>query len=158
MPKTLLISYYSKKGHTEKMAKEIAKAIEKENVNAIVKKIENCNLNDLLEADGLAIGSPTYYGNMAWPIKRFLDETILNFYTKGHSLKHKVCGCFTSVGAHDDGKDCIRMLELAFGFALKMNIVPGIILETTDVNNGKLGSCSTFGKKIAQELITKSEQ
>jgi multimeric flavodoxin WrbA len=152
MPKSLLITYYSKKGHTEKMAKEIVKAVEKEGVNAILKEVDDCIYNDLIEVDGLAIGSPTYYGNMAWPVKRFLDETILSFYTEGHSLKHKVCGCFTSVGAYKDGKKCIETLEFAFGFDLKMNMIPGIIIETKDVENGKIESCYLFGKKLAQEI------
>jgi len=90
---------------------------------------------------------------MVWQIKRFLDETILAFYTEGHSLRGKVCGCFTSVGAYDDGKECIRILEFAFGFDLKMKIVPGIILETKDVAKGNLETCYDFGQKIAQQLV-----
>ena len=153
MPKTILIIYYSKKGHTEKMAKEIAKAVEKGDVTAILKKANDCVFNDLIEVDGLAVGSPTYYGNIAWPVKRFLDETILSFYIDGHSLKNKVCGCFTSVGAYGDGKKCIENLEFAFGFDLKMKIVPGIIIETKDVENGNLNPCYLFGKKLVQELV-----
>ena len=153
MPKTLLIIYYSKNGHTEKMACEIAKGAEKEDVSVILKKVDNCTLNDLVEIDGLVIGSPTYYGNMAWQIKRFLDEIILSFYTEGYSLKRKVCGCFTSVGAYADGRECIRMLEFAFGFDLKMKIVPGIILETNDVVKGNLAACFEFGQKIANYIF-----
>ena len=153
LPKALLIIYYSKKGHTEKMAKEIAKAVEKKELTVILKKADDCVFNDLIEVDGLAIGSPTYYGNMAWPIKRFLDETILSFYIDGHSLKNKVCGCFTSVGAYDDGKKCIETLEFAFGFDLKMKMVPGIIIETKDVEKGNLDPCYGFGKKLIQELF-----
>lgn len=152
LPKTVLITYYSKKGHTEKMASEIARGVKEEGVNAILKKVGDCTLDDFVEIDGLVIGSPTYYGNMVWQIKRLLDEMILNFYIQGHSLKHKVCGCFTSVGAHDDGKECIRMLEFAFGFDLKMKMVPGIVLETKDVENGNLASCYEYGQRIAREL------
>jgi NAD(P)H dehydrogenase (quinone) len=134
------------------MASHIARGAEKAGVNAILKKVEDCTLNDLAEADGIAVGSPTHYSNIAWQIKRFLDETILVFYTKGNSLRNKVCGCFTSTGAHSDGKECLRMLELAFGFALKMKIVSGIILESKDVDEGNLSSCYEYGQKIAQEL------
>lgn len=154
MPKTLLIIYYSNTGETEKMASQIAKGVEKAGVNAVLKKVEDCTLNDLAEADGLAVGSPTHYSNMAWQIKRFLDETILAFYTEGHSLRNKVCGCFTSTGAYSDGKECLRTLELAFGFALKMKMVSGIILESKDAD--KLSSCYVYGQKIAQELIGRS--
>lgn len=135
------------------MASQIAKGAETAGANAILKKAEDCTLNDLAEADGITVGSPTHYSNMAWQIKRLLDETILTFYTNGHSLRNKGCGCFTSTGAYSDGKECLRMLELAFGFALKMKMVPGIILESKDVDEGKLSACYEFGQKIAQELI-----
>ena len=134
------------------MASHIARGAEKAGVNAILKKVEDCTLNDLAEADGIAVGSPTHYSNIAWQIKRLMDETILTFYTKGHSLRNKVCGCFTSTGAYSDGKECLRMLELAFGFALKMKIVPGIILESKDVDEGNLSACYEYGQKIAREL------
>jgi len=152
LPKTLLIIYYSNTGKTEKMATHIARGAETAGVNAILKKVEDCTLNDLAEADGIAVGSPTHYSNIAWQIKRFMDETILTFYTKGHSLRNKVCGCFTSTGAYSDGKECLRMLELAFGFALKMKIVPGIILESKDVDEGNLSACYEYGQKMAREL------
>jgi hypothetical protein len=64
-----------------------------------------------------------------------------------------VCGCFTSTEAYDNGKECLRMLELAFGYALKMKMVPGIILETNDVVEGNLSMCYEYGQKIAQELV-----
>jgi NAD(P)H dehydrogenase (quinone) len=134
------------------MASHIARGAEKAGVNAILKKVEDCTLNDLAEADGIAVGSPTHYSNIAWQIKRLMDETIITFYTKGHSLGNKVCGCFTSTGAYSDGKECLRMLELAFGFALKMKIVPGIILESKDVDEGNLSACYEYGQKIARKL------
>ena len=67
-----------------------------------------------------------------------------------------MCGCFTSTGTYNDGRECLRMLEVAFGFALKMEIVPGIILESKDVHEGNLSLCYEYGQKIAQEL-TKSD-
>ena len=152
MPKTLLVVYYSNTGKTEKMATNIARGAETAGVNAVLKKVENCTLKDLAEADGIAVGSPTYYSNIAWQIKRFMDETILSFYTNEHSLRNKVCGCFTSTGGYSDGKECLRMLELAFGGALKMKIVPGLILESQDVEEGHLSSSYDYGQKIAREI------
>jgi NAD(P)H dehydrogenase (quinone) len=152
LSKILLIIYYSNTGKTEKMASHIARGAETAGVKAILKKVEDCTINDLAQADGIAVGSPTYYSNIAWQIKRLMDDTILTFYSKGHSLRNKVCSCFTSTGAYDDGKECLRMLELAFGFALKMKIVPGIILESKEIDEGNLSACYEYGQKIAQEL------
>ena len=95
------------------MASQIAKGAEAAGVNAVLKKVDDCTQNDLAEADGLAVGSPTCYSNIAWQLKRFMDETILAFYSEGHSLKGKVCGCFTSSGRYSDGKECLRMIELS---------------------------------------------
>ena len=70
-----------------------------------------------------------------------MDETVLAFYSEGNSLRNKVCGCFTSTGAYGDGKECLRILELAFGVALKMKIVPGIILESKDMDDRQCPLC-----------------
>ena len=67
MAKILLI-YYSQSGNTEKMARAIAEGIEKEKVEIEFKKVENTEANDLQKADGILIGSPTYYGSMAYQI------------------------------------------------------------------------------------------
>jgi multimeric flavodoxin WrbA len=152
MANTLLVIYYSKKGATERMAKEIAKGAQDSGVNVAIKTIVECTMADLTDADAIAFGSPTYYSNIAWPPKKFLDETVLEFYAQGHSFKGKVCGCFTSTGGYDDGKECLRMLELAFGYALKMRVVSGVILESKDVVEGNISKCYDLGKRIAQEL------
>jgi len=134
------------------MASSIAKGIEKEGVGAALKRVEDCTINDLASADGLVVGCPTHYSNVSWQVKKFLDESILAFYSEGNSLRGKVCGCFTSTGEYDDGRECIKMLELAFGYALKMKMVPGIVLETKDIGEGNLDICNEYGQKIAQEL------
>ena len=152
MSKTLLVIYYSNKGATQKMATEIARGARDEGVNVISKNIIDCTMADLLAADGIAFGSPTYFSNIAWQPKKFLDETILEFYAKGYTLKGKVCGCFTSTGDYNDGRECLRMLELAFGNALKMRIVAGIVLESIDIGEGNVSKCYDLGKMISQEL------
>ncbi len=49
-------------------------------------------------------------------------------------------------------KNALGCLKLAFGFALKMKMLSGIVLETKDVVDGNLSKCYDFGQKIAQEL------
>ena len=44
------------------------------------------------------------------------------------------------------------MLELAFGYALKMSMVTGLVLEAKDVVKGNLSECYDLGKRLAQEL------
>ena len=44
------------------------------------------------------------------------------------------------------------MLELPFGYALKMRLVMGLVLETKDVDKGNLSECYDLGKRLSQEL------
>ncbi len=136
------------------MASAIARGATEGGANAIAKKVDDCTLLDMCQADGLVVGSPTHYSNISWQMKKFMDETILTFYAEGHTLRNKLCGCFTSTGATCDGKECLRMLELAFGFALKMKMLAGIVLEAKDVDEGNLASCYEYGKRLARELLT----
>jgi len=152
MSNTLLVIYYSQKGATQKMASEIARGARDMGINVVFKTVLDCAIADLQAADGIAFGSPTYYSNIAWQTKKFLDETILEFYAQGYSLKGKVCGCFTSTGGYADGKECLRMLELACGYALKMSMVLGVVLESKEIDEGNIPKCYDLGKRIAQEL------
>jgi len=58
------------------MASQIAEGALKAGVNVVLRKVENCTKDDLASADGLVVGSPTHYSNIAWQIKRFMDETV----------------------------------------------------------------------------------
>ncbi len=60
-------------------------------------------LNDLLECDGLALGSPTRFGNMAAPMKYFWDSTIAD-WLKG-TLIGKPASVFTSSGTLHGGNE-----------------------------------------------------
>ncbi len=88
----VLVCYYSRTGNTESMARKIAEIIKEEKLEVDVKKIENTHIDDFLNYDCILIGSPTYYGSMAWPVKKLLDESI-KFHGK---LRGKVGGAFSS--------------------------------------------------------------
>jgi len=93
MPKAL-VCYYSRTGNTEKMAAKIAAALTAAGVAADLKTTDAVAPADLLGYDCLVFGSPTYYGTMAWPLKKLLDESV-----KHHGkLKGKIGGAFTSSG------------------------------------------------------------
>jgi len=152
--KQLLITYYSGSGNTERMAEEIAQGAEGLGVTVKVKDIEYCKLNDLAEADGIVVGSPTYFSNVAWQVKKLIDESIA-LYRRGRQLRDKVGGCFTSSGTHRDGEDCIRMLELAFGLHHKLKMVPGIIRASGESVEDVSKMCREYGMRIAKEILTK---
>jgi len=88
----VIIIYYSRGGTTKEMAKIIGDEIKNQKVNTKVVFSEDVSPKDLLDYDGIIIGSPTYYGCMASEIKKFLDATV-SFHGK---LDGKVGGSFSS--------------------------------------------------------------
>jgi NAD(P)H dehydrogenase (quinone) len=151
--KRLLVVYYTGTGNTKRMAEEIGKGAERLEVNAQVKSVEECKLSDLVEADGIVMGSPTYFSNVAWQVKKLIDESI-TLYRKKHQLRGKVGGCFTSAGTRIDGKDCIRMLELTLGFHHNLRIVTGIIRASGDKEEEVSKMCQQYGMKIARQILS----
>ena len=151
--KRLLVVYYTGTGNTKKMAEKIGKGAEQLGVNVQVKSVEECELSDLAEADGIVMGSPTYFSNVAWQVKKLIDESI-TLYRKGHELRGKVGGCFTSAGTRRDGKDCIRMLELTLGFHHKLRMVGGIIRASGDGEEEVNKMCQQYGREIAGRILS----
>ncbi|MCW8824988.1 MAG: NAD(P)H:quinone oxidoreductase [Gammaproteobacteria bacterium] len=95
MSHEVLVLYYSRHGSIAELAKLIARGIEEvEGVQARIRTVPDVStvcessedsipdkgapyatLDDLRECSGLALGSPTYFGNMAAPLKYFIDST-----------------------------------------------------------------------------------
>jgi NAD(P)H dehydrogenase (quinone) len=96
---TVLILYHSKTGNTEEMAKAVEEGVKSEGVKVIRKKVNRATLNDLLKADGIILGSPTYYGTMAAEVKAFLDRSV-QYHGK---LEGKVGAAFSSGGGLGGG-------------------------------------------------------
>ena len=92
MPKGLVV-YDSKDGNTEKMAMAISRGMKKAGLDVDVKRADDTTLNDLTEADAIALGSPTYFANMSDKMKEFIDKSIDIYPDK---LKDKIGAAFTS--------------------------------------------------------------
>ncbi|MEM3050328.1 MAG: NAD(P)H-dependent oxidoreductase [Thermoplasmata archaeon] len=91
MPK-VLICYYSRSGNTKRMAYLIQKGVMDAGVDVETRDVRKVKVDELLKYDGIVIGSPTYYGHMAAPVKDLLDRSI-----KLHGkLQDKVGGAFAS--------------------------------------------------------------
>jgi NAD(P)H dehydrogenase (quinone) len=119
----VLVLYYSKGGAVREMAQLIARGIESVNgvkarIRTVPKVSTNCEatesdipnsgdpyveLSDLDECIGLALGSPTRFGNMAAPMKYFLDSTVAT-WLKG-ALIGKPAAVFTSTGSLHGGNE-----------------------------------------------------
>jgi NAD(P)H dehydrogenase (quinone) len=130
-----VVIYHSVHGHTEKLAQAIAEGCAQVDGTTVVsKRIEESTPEDLLPADVVFWGSPTYFGLLSAPMKQFIDDTIGLFRTGG--LANKVGSVFTCSGAiHGDQE-----------FALWSLVVPmiqhGMIivgLEPQDPANDQFG-------------------
>lgn len=99
----VLITYYSKTGHTEKMAEIIEEAIKSNGVDVVRKGVEDTKAEELLGYEGIIIGSPTYYGLMAWQVKKLIDESV-KFHGR---LVGKVGGAFTSSANIGGGNETV---------------------------------------------------
>jgi len=119
----ILIVYYSRNGSTAKMAQQIARGVESvagaeavlrtvPEVSAVCEKVADsipasgapyATLQDLQNCDGLALGSPTHFGNMAASLKYFLDGTTALWFSGG--LSGKPAGVFTSTSSMHGGQE-----------------------------------------------------
>jgi NAD(P)H dehydrogenase (quinone) len=114
----ILVLYYSAGGSVKRMAEFIASGVERvPGASARVRTVPRvfdknpipdegapyAELRDLEECAGLALGSPTRFGNMAAPLKHFLDGTAL-LWQRG-ALAGKPACVFTSTGTLHGGQE-----------------------------------------------------
>jgi len=118
----ILVLYYSRHGATNEMARQIARGVELGGLEARLRTVPeisaNCeavapsipaegalyaSLDDLKNCAGLLLGSPTRFGNMAAPLKYFLDGTSSLWLTGG--LVDKPAGVFTSTASLHGGQE-----------------------------------------------------
>jgi len=154
--KKILIIYYSATGNTEKMAKLVEEGVKKEELEVETKKVEDVKVEELLEADAIIIGSPTYYGSMAAQIKELLDKSVA-FHGK---LEGKIGAAFSSSANIGGGN------ETTITDILKALLIHGMIIQG-DPEGGHYGvvsinapdsraenQCRRLGTRVA-ELVKK---
>jgi NAD(P)H dehydrogenase (quinone) len=123
--KTLLIVYYSVHGGTYHLAEHLAKGAMEQGVDVKLRTVPNVysvsekvskdemikkeemtlevSLDDVSTCDGLLIGSPTRFGNMAAPMKYFIDK-LMNQWIN-HELVGKPSGVFCSTASLHGGQE-----------------------------------------------------
>jgi NAD(P)H dehydrogenase (quinone) len=119
----VLVLYYSRNGSTAELARHVCRGVESvagvsarlRQVPAVTAVIEApapavpaagppyASLDDLASCDGLILGSPTRFGNMAAPLKHFLDGTA-GAWVSG-TLVGKPAAVFTSTSTQHGGHE-----------------------------------------------------
>ena len=186
--KKILIVYYTKNGSTKKMAEKISMGVKMINgVEPLLRTLPDIgNFNeeqisnddnilfatneDLNNCDGLIIGSPTHFGNMAAPLKLFLDKTTNEWFN--NALSGKPAGAFTSTSSMHGGQETtlITMMIPLLHHGMIISGLPysekelhetntgGTPYGPTHVSNGNKNDlsddetklCISFGKRIAK--------
>ena len=96
-----IVIYYSRSGNTKEMAEIIAKSMNETGLSTDCKSVEKVKADDLLKYDCVVVGSPTYYGHMAGPIKQLFDDTV-GFHGQ---LDGKVGAAFSSAANIGGGNE-----------------------------------------------------
>jgi len=152
----ILVVYDSETGHTEKMAFAVAEGAKQvDGVEVVVKKADQTTLKHLLKADGIIMGSPTYYGQMSAKLKALIDKSV-----KIHGkLEGKVGAAFTSAGGTATGAET-TMLSM-----LQAMLIHGMIVQgrADDKHYGaaavgsprrrELEHCRELGRRMAALVV-----
>lgn len=114
----ILVLYQSNSGNTARMAELVAEgAAAKIGTEVRLINIEQARAEDVLWAEGIAVGSPTNLGLLSWKMKRFWDEVMIDHWGK---IDGKIGCAFTSAGGWAGGGELacqsLTTLLMNYGF------------------------------------------
>lgn len=174
----ILILYYSRGGSVRALAQQIARGVEAAGAQATLRTVPPVaprtekseppvpsagapyvSLEDLRRCAGLALGSPTRFGNMAAPLKHFLDET--GALWAAGTLVDKPAAVFTSTGTQHGGQES-TLLSMALPLLHHGMVVLGIpftesALTTTGSGGTPYGASHVAGADDSP-VLTAQEQ
>ena len=156
--KKILIIYYSKNGAIQKMSEKISRGINAvENSEAVIRTLPDikdktaaianednilyATNEDLANCDGLILGSPTYFGNMAAPMKFFLDGTSAEWFN--NTLSGKPAGVFTSSSSMHGGQET-TLITMLIPLLHHGMIISGIPYSEKELHETRTGG-SPYG-------------
>jgi NAD(P)H dehydrogenase (quinone) len=170
----VLVLYYSRNGHVKMLAEQIAQGIEMAGVEARLRTVpsvstvcesteqtipENgdiyCTEDDLANCSGLLIGSPTRFGNMAGPLKYFLDGTG-GLWASG-ALIGKPAGAFTSTSSMHGGQES-TLLSMMLPLMHHGMLIAGIPYSESALTRTQSGGTPYGASHVECDALTRDEQ
>ena len=170
----ILVLYYSRYGATEALAREICHGVDSVDgaaarlrtvppVSAVSEAVEDAvpedgppfaTREDLDECAGLVMGSPTRFGNMAAPLKYFLDGTGSEWLSG--TLAGKPAGLFTSTSSLHGGQES-TLLTMAVPLLHHGMLIVGLpytepLLTSTETGGTPYGASHVTWNKSADQL------
>jgi NAD(P)H dehydrogenase (quinone) len=177
--KEILVLYYSQYGATRKMAQLVARGVEQvDGVHARLRTVPKVSavceatapafpdggapyaeLRDLEECIGLALGSPTRFGNMASAMKYFWDGTG-DIWIK-HSLVGKPAALFTSTGTMHGGQES-TLLSMMLPLLHHGRVIVGLPYSEPELSSTQSGGTPYGASHVAgianDQTITEAEK
>jgi NAD(P)H dehydrogenase (quinone) len=146
----VLVLYYSAGGSVKRMAERIAEGVERvPGAQARIRTVAPingttpaqdgppyCDLKDLEECAALALGSPTRFGNMAAPMKAFLDGTG-SLWMKGALIGKPAC-VFTSTASMHGGQEA-TLLSMMLPLLHHGMLIAGLPYSQAELNATRSG-------------------
>jgi NAD(P)H dehydrogenase (quinone) len=100
-----VVIYYSRTGNTKTMAEIIAEFMNQGQLPTECRSVDEIKPSDLLDFDAIVVGTPTYYGQMAAPLKQLFDELV----SEHGRLDGKVGAAFSSAANIGGGNETAIM-------------------------------------------------
>lgn len=160
-PVTVLVTYHSVTGNTEKMAQGVADGARAvAGTSVVLKRVGEVAANDLLSADALIVGSPVYFGNMAGEVKTFFDNWTLKFdLFRDRKMRNKVGAAFATGGGISSGKEVTiltilgamllnQMIAVSGGGGFGASATTGP--DSPGIDEKKLADARDLGKRVAE--------
>ena len=150
----ILVLYYSRTGHVADMARHVARGVD--SVDGCAARLRcpptsntedkypspPASLDDLKECVGMAMGSPARFGNMAAPLKAFLDSTI-PLWLQG-DLAGKPAALFTAAGSLHGGQET-ALLSMMLPLIHHGMIILGLPYSNTELSEATTGGGTPYG-------------
>jgi len=123
----ILVLYYSKGGNTRKLAEAVAEGVgQVEGVTAVLRHTDGVTRDDFVGSAGIIAGSPVYFGSMAAPLKKVLDD----FVSVRRSMENKIGAAFATSGDPTGGKET-TLLSILQALLIYGMIIVGDPLSAT---------------------------
>lgn len=162
----ILILYYSRGGSVARLARQVARGVEEvDGMRARLRSVPPVapitqqaappepeegapyvSADDLAECSGLILGSPTRFGNMAAPLKHFLDGTGSQWASG--TLIGKPGAAFTSTASMHGGQES-TLLTMLLPLLHHGMVILGIPYSETDLNTTRSGGTPYGASHVA---------
>jgi NAD(P)H dehydrogenase (quinone) len=169
----VLVLYYSRNGHVKKLAEEIAQGVESAGMEARLRTVPAvstvceataedipssgdiyCTEQELANCSGLLMGSPTRFGNMAAPLKYFIDGTA-GLWANG-SLINKPAGVFTSTSSLHGGQET-TLMSMMIPLLHQGMLLIGIPYSEPSLHSTKSGGTPYGASHVEAENLSSDE-